>query len=423
MGDASLLGTCAVACAVMQQPSVIKQELIASKSRLSKKQMTIPRLELVAAQMVANLAENIRTSLQNHNIREVYGWSDSTVVLHWLQGNESYKQFVHNRAPYINSKSEINWKYVDPIHNPADLGSRGCYAEGLTDEWWDGPSWLANHEEWPEQMEIIPTRESEKEAELIREVMCLAAEQEDEFNEILHKHNFWKVIRITPSIFRFITKCKNKEKLSGPLDTAEAEKAKLFWIKHEQQKTEKTDNFEEDQACLNLQKNNAGIYQCMGRIQGQYPLHIPRISILAEKIVHEAQKRTIHGGVILTMAAVRENYWIPKLQQLTKRVIRNCFGCKRFQVKPFVIPPQGQLPIDRTTGSRPFQVIGTDFAGPIMYHAKNKKGENTIHSSLHLQFNKSDTLRIVTRSNQRRIHQSIKEINCKTWISRDNVFR
>ena len=131
----------------------------------------------------------------------------------------------------------------------------------------------------------------------------------------------------------------------------------------------------------------------------------------------------MHGGVILTMAAVRENYWIPKLQQLTKRVIRNCFGCKRFQVKPFVIPPQGQLPIDRTTGSRPFQVIGTDFAGPIMYHAKNKKGENTIHSSLHLQFNKSDTLRIVTRSNQRRIHQSIKEINCKTWISRDNVFR
>ena len=81
----------------------------------------------------------------------------------------------------------------------------------------------------------------------------------------------------------------------------------------------------------------------------------------------------MHGGVILTMAAVRENYWIPKLQQLTKRVIRNCFGCKRFQVKPFVIPPQGQLPIDRTTGSRPFQVIGTDFAGPIMYHAKNKK--------------------------------------------------
>ena len=33
-----------------------KQGLIASKPRLSKKKMTIPRLELVVAQMVVNLA-------------------------------------------------------------------------------------------------------------------------------------------------------------------------------------------------------------------------------------------------------------------------------------------------------------------------------------------------------------------------------
>ena len=129
--------------------------------------------------------------------------------------------------------------------------------------------------------------------------------------------------------------CRNKEKLSGPLDRAETEKAKLFWIKHEQRKTEKTDNFKEDQGCLNLQKNNAGICQCMGRFQGQHSLYIPRRSILAEKIVDEAHKRTMHGEMISIMAGVRENYWITKLQQLMKKVIRNCLGCKRFQVKPF----------------------------------------------------------------------------------------
>ena len=53
-GDVSLLGTCALAYAVMQQPSSIREGLITSKSRLSKKQKTIPRLELVAAQMAAN---------------------------------------------------------------------------------------------------------------------------------------------------------------------------------------------------------------------------------------------------------------------------------------------------------------------------------------------------------------------------------
>ena len=35
---------------------------------------------------------------------------------------------------------------------------------------------------------------------------------------------------------------------------------------------------------------------------------------------------------------------------------------------------QGQLPIDRTTGLRPFLATSTDFAGSIMYRARNKKG-------------------------------------------------
>ena len=91
-----------------------------------------------------------------------------------------------------------------------DLGSTGCNVESLADKWWDEPSWLANHEEWPEQKGKIPTRESEKEAKLIREVMCVAVEQEEEFNETLHKCNFWKVIRTTSWVFRFITNCRNK---------------------------------------------------------------------------------------------------------------------------------------------------------------------------------------------------------------------
>ena len=133
-GDGSLIGTCVLAYAVIQRPSAVRQGLITSKSRLSKKQKTIPRLELVAAQTVANLAEKIRTSSPNHNIRDVHGWSDTTVVLLWLQSNGSYKAFVHKRVSYINSKLEINWRYVDNIHNAGDLGSSGCYVESLADE-------------------------------------------------------------------------------------------------------------------------------------------------------------------------------------------------------------------------------------------------------------------------------------------------
>lgn len=90
-GDASLLGIYAVAYAVIRQLSETKQWLTGSKWRLSKKQLAIARVELVAAQEVTNLVDNIRNSLPNHNIREVSGWSDSIMVSHGLQGNRSFK--------------------------------------------------------------------------------------------------------------------------------------------------------------------------------------------------------------------------------------------------------------------------------------------------------------------------------------------
>ena len=59
--------------------------------------------------------------------------------------------------------------------------------------------------------------------------------------------------------------------------------------------------------------------------------------------------------------------------QLTKRVIRGCNGCKKFQVNAFSNPPAGKLPTDRTQGSAPFKVIGLDFAGLIGNKLKTKK--------------------------------------------------
>ena len=38
-------------------------------------------------------------------------------------------------------------------------------------------------------------------------------------------------------------------------------------------------------------------------------------------------------------------------------------------------PPPGNLPRDRTEGSRPFQTVGVDFAGPIKYLEKKKESK------------------------------------------------
>ena len=126
-GDSSIMGTCAVAYAVVFQPNGTQQNIIASKSRLAEQQLSIPSLELVATHMAANLTDNIKIALENLNIRNVFGWTDSTVVLHWLEKNGDYNQFVNNRVDKIKEKDYITWRHVPTNEDPADIGSKGVY--------------------------------------------------------------------------------------------------------------------------------------------------------------------------------------------------------------------------------------------------------------------------------------------------------
>ena len=98
-----------------------------------------------------------------------------------------------------------------------------------------------------------------------------------------------------------------------------------------------------------------------------------RKTTLTEKIVQDAHWCTLCGVVGLTMAYIRKTYWIPKLRYLTRKVVRQCYGCKRFHATTLNSPPPGNLPIDRTEGSTPFQATGVDYAGPILYKATSKK--------------------------------------------------
>ena len=46
---------------------------------------------------------------------------------------------------------------------------------------------------------------------------------------------------------------------------------------------------------------------------------------------------------------------------------------KKFQANAFGSPPPGNLPIDRTMGSIPFQVLDLDYAGPILCRHNKKR--------------------------------------------------
>ena len=63
-GDTGGAGTSAAVYAVVHQASGVNWGLLAAKSRLAKKGLTTPRLELVSAHMGANLAENVNNALE-----------------------------------------------------------------------------------------------------------------------------------------------------------------------------------------------------------------------------------------------------------------------------------------------------------------------------------------------------------------------
>lgn len=375
-GDTSGQGTAAAVYAVVHQTQGVTQGLVTAKARLAKKELSIPRLELVSGQMAASLLDNVKKVLKRFPVQDCYGWLDSTVALHWINGEGSYKQFVRNRVKQIKEKGYINWRHVGTKDNPADIGSRGCGGDYIPKKWLNGPPWLSNPSDWPPEITTKATDETN--AELKRDqravLNCALEDHADAMDCVLEKFSYWKAMRISAWIARYLFNLKSvsTKRRRGALTTEEIQSQVKWWIKKEQMRYENTDQMEEDKLRLNLQENESGLLECKGRIQGEYPIYIPPTSKLAEKIVMHEHVRTLHGGVGMTMAAVRNAYWIPRLRQLTKKVRRNCNGCKRFQVTPFPRPPTGNLPKDRTTGTRPFQVIGVDYAGPILY--KNRSG-------------------------------------------------
>lgn len=127
---------------------------------------------------------------------------------------------------------------------------------------------------------------------------------------------------------------------------------------------------------LNLALNADGVLECRGRIKGKFPVYLPADGLFTRELVQRIHVETLHGGLTLTMAAIREEYWTPKLRKLVKSVRSACccWGCKSFQASPLTVQRPEPLPTDRTIGGAEFKVIGTAFVGSLKYkqHKKSK---------------------------------------------------
>ena len=215
--------------------------------------------------------------------------------------------------------------------------------------WQRGPDWLSKRSEWPPKVALKASPQASEEEKCARSTRVLATTSQlvdnDVFDKLIEKYPLRKVLRICAWIWRFIQNCRVQpgSREPGPLKTTEISDQDLWWIKRVQRRAEGDQNIEGVKRELNLQPNERGILGCCGSIDGEYPIYLPRDFMYTQKVVEHAHFTTLHGGVAMTMAKVRERFWVPKLRSLVKRTRGDCHGCVRFRAQSYQKPPPGKF--------------------------------------------------------------------------------
>lgn len=350
-------------------------QLVMAKGRVAptKRQMSLPRLELMAALITSRLyVEVMKSRLLEGHKHETYCWTDSTVVLAWIKRNSKWKTFVSNRITEICENTKKEWWYHLPgILNPADLPSRGCNAKKyFENRWWEGPKWLYEEQsKWPRyDIKNLSIDEDTVKKEEKKEVTVNTDICHEIFSErLLYFSQYNKIVRMIAWILRFYKNIRREKNTSEYINNEEFLNAELRLIKLLQEEYFKNSKLKN----LCIIKDEKGIMRIKTRLEKSqesndyiYPILLPGNNEIIKRLVIQRHIILGHAGSRILMTDLRNTYWILNIRRLTKKVVSECVICKKFRNTHYVVP-EAPLPVDRIDGAAAFQITGIDLAGPL----------------------------------------------------------
>ncbi len=384
----------------------IKCDLLFSKARLCpvNKPLTMPRLELLGVLIGTRLMSFVERELQIP-IQQKTLWTDSKCVLDWLRVAETSNRsvFVENRLREIRSHLGTTlFKYIQTKENPADLATRGISVMELKDkkEWWQGPEWLCKpQKEWPEWhiSDVTEVKEQREQAEVpFHEMSTLFVCREgpegsgDNFLRRmgLKYSSLRKLLRVSALCRKFLV---SKGKTTTTLTTRDLMVEREFWDHRVQLETflgiidsiqrQKFHSMAHSLGLVIDKERRFPVIRCQGRYGNtdlpeftRAPKLLPKDHWYTKLVVMDYHYRNIHAGTAQTLAAIRQEYWIPQGRAMVKATISKCLICRRVQGGPYATLKMPPWPSKRVTKSDPFKYVGVDYLGP--FWVKDSKGTN-----------------------------------------------
>lgn len=391
--DASMSAYCAaIYLRCINENGTITCNIVAAKTKVAPTRplITIPRLELCAAVLATKLYEKVNKSIAI-KINQIYAWSDSKICLAWIAAEPmKWSVFVSHRVSKIQKILPIvHWAHITSDKNPADLGTRGLLLSELSVSqlWWQGPSFLTQSgSDWHTPTEFLNEQTLPEHRKTVH-IQMMHAEQ----NHVLETiSDFNHLLRFTIRAKRWLNRSRDKiQPLNIPITAKEMDCAETQWVKIVQ--------FEKFAAELTALKNHGSVAtksslvtlnpfidgndvcHMNGRVRNEElwaqstAIILPAHHRFTQILIREYHNyNALHGGVQLTLRALRDKYWIIHGRNAVKRVIGKCLTCFRFN-KHLLKQKMGNLPLIRTQSAKPFAFVGCDFAGPFSLKVSERR--------------------------------------------------